>query len=61
MTDRLALATRVMKARRRGVCPSCRGPVQIGQRIARLTDPPAWIHLACVPAVRRLASTTTEG
>jgi hypothetical protein len=58
--DRLALAVRVMKARRTSTCPSCRGPVLVGQRIARLTDPAGWIHLACVPAVRRLASTTTE-
>ena len=53
--DRLALATRVMKARRSGICPSCRGPIIIGQRIARLTSPPAWIHLVCVEAVRKLA------
>jgi hypothetical protein len=55
--DRLALAVRTMKARRTSTCPSCRGPILTGQRIAKLTSPAAWIHLSCVPAVRRLAST----
>jgi hypothetical protein len=51
MTDRLALATRTMKARHNSTCPSCRGPVLIGQQIARLADPPAWVHVRCVPVV----------
>jgi hypothetical protein len=50
-TDRLALATRVRKARRVSQCPICRVPIIIGQPIARLTSPPGWCHLGCVPAV----------
>jgi hypothetical protein len=49
--DRLALATRVMKARRSGVCAICRSPVLVGQPIARLIRPPGWCHLTCVPIV----------
>lgn len=52
MSDRLSLATRVMKARRNSTCPACRGPVHVGNQIARLTDPPQWVHIGCVPAVR---------
>jgi len=52
--DRLALAVRVMKARRRSICPACHCTVTVGNSIARLTDPPGWIHLTCVPIVRRL-------
>jgi hypothetical protein len=51
--DRLALAVRVMKARRSGVCTICRAPVTIGQSIARLVSPRAWVHVRCVPAVAR--------
>ncbi len=51
MTDRLALATRTRKARRPSICPACRGQVHVGQQIARLTQPPAWVHVRCVPAV----------
>ncbi len=58
MTDRLALATRVMKARRSSVCTICRAPVTIGQSIARLTSPSGWCHLACVPIVAALQATT---
>ena len=53
MTDRLALATRVRKARRGGSCSVCRLPVTIGQPIARLIKPAGWCHLACVPVVAR--------
>ena len=53
MTDRQALATRVRKARRPGVCTVCRVPITIGQPIARLIKPAGWCHLGCVPAVAR--------
>jgi hypothetical protein len=53
MTDRLALATRVMKARRTSMCTVCRLPVTIGQPIARLIKPAGWCHVACVPVVAR--------
>ncbi len=52
MPDRLALAVRVMNARRPTMCPECRRPILAGQRIARLASPGGWIHLTCVPAVR---------
>jgi hypothetical protein len=62
MTDRLALATRTMKARRNSVCPTCRSPITVGAQIAKLTSPPGWVHVRCVPAVARaLAATRTEG
>ncbi len=51
--DRLALATRVMKARRGSICTVCRAPILVGQQIARLIRPPAWVHVRCVPAVAR--------
>jgi hypothetical protein len=53
MTDRLALAIRTRKARRRGTCHACTAPIQIGQQIAKMTAPTRWIHVACVPVVRR--------
>jgi hypothetical protein len=53
VTDRLALATRVRKARRTGSCSICRLPVTIGQPIARLIKPAGWCHLGCVPIVAR--------
>jgi hypothetical protein len=59
MSDRLALATRVMKARRTSVCTICRVPVLIGQPIARLTSPSGWCHLTCVPVVAALQATIT--
>jgi hypothetical protein len=63
--DRLALATRTMKARRASWCSTCRGPVSIGQTIAKLTSPPAWVHVRCVPAVAaalgHIRETSTEG
>jgi hypothetical protein len=49
--DRLALATRVMKARRGSVCTVCRSPVLVGQQIARLIRPAGWCHVGCVPVV----------
>ena len=52
--DRLALATRVMKARRTSICTVCRAPVLVGQRIARLIRPAGWCHLTCVPVVAAL-------
>lgn len=54
MTDRLSLATRTMKARRRSTCPTCNGVILPGQSIARVTDPDAWIHLYCVEVVRQV-------
>jgi hypothetical protein len=59
VTDRLALATRVMKARWPGWCPACRLPITIGQSIARLTDPAGWCHVTCVPAVREFIERNT--
>lgn len=52
MTDRLALATRTMKARRHGVCGVCGRLIIRGDQIARLVRPSAWVHVSCVPAVR---------
>jgi hypothetical protein len=49
--DRLALATRTRKARRPSTCPACRAPIIIGQQIARLASPAAWVHVRCVPVV----------
>jgi hypothetical protein len=57
--DRLALATRVMKARRTSICTVCRAPVLVGQQIARLIRPAGWCHLTCVPIVAALQATTT--
>jgi hypothetical protein len=51
--DRLALATRVRKARRTSVCTICHVPIIIGQPIARLISPAGWCHLRCVPHVAR--------
>ncbi len=55
--DRLALAVRVRKARRNGVCNVCRVPIIIGQPIARLIRPTGWCHLACVPVVAAIKTT----
>ncbi len=60
MTDRLSLATRVMKARRSSVCTVCHSPVLVGQQIARLIRPAGWCHVGCVPVVAALRATTTE-
>ena len=50
---------RVMKARRPSTCPSCRGPVHVGQSIAKVTRPPGWIHTRCVESVRAVLTTTS--
>lgn len=57
--DRLALATRTMKARKRTICGSCGAGIEVGNQIARLVDPSAWVHVTCVPVVRQLITTTT--
>jgi hypothetical protein len=41
----ITLATRTRKARRPGTCPLCRGPIQVGQRIALVGY---WCHAQCV-------------
>lgn len=58
--DRLALATRVMKARRGSICTICRAPVLVGQQIARLIRPAGWCHLTCVPVVAALQATAGD-
>jgi hypothetical protein len=40
------LADRVMKARRESTCPACRGPVRVGNPIARCPGR-QWLHLSC--------------
>lgn len=55
-TDRLSLATRTMKARRSSVCTICHAPVLVGQTIAKLVSPAAWVHVRCVPVVARVTS-----
>lgn len=59
MTDRLALATRTMTARRHGVCCICQRLIIRGDQIARLIRPAAWVHIGCVPVVAALQATTT--
>ena len=39
------LADRVMKARRPGTCPLCRGPIQVGEQIGRVGF---WAHTVCI-------------
>ena len=51
MTDRLALATRAIRAQRKSQCPQCNGVIMPGTSIAKLSDPTTWIHTACVPVV----------
>ena len=41
-----ALASRVMRARRSSTCPVCRGPVQVGEQIARVGR--QWQHVSHV-------------
>jgi len=53
ITDRLALATRTMKARRYSTCSVCGRLIIRGDQIARLVSPSAWVHIGCVPAVAR--------
>jgi hypothetical protein len=62
VTDRLALATRVRKARRPGWCSVCRVAIRVGEPIARLIKPAGWCHVGCVPIVARtLASRPADG
>jgi hypothetical protein len=51
-TDRLALATRVKRARRASACPACHAAILPGMSIARLVSPAGWVHVGCVPAVQ---------
>ena len=51
--DRLALATRVMKARRASTCPVCRGPILVGQQIAKCGT---WQHIEHVIERNRKAT-----
>jgi hypothetical protein len=60
VADRLSLATRVMKARRRGSCPVCKSTIFPGQQIARVCDPDDWIHLRCVEVVRAVRLVEAE-
>jgi hypothetical protein len=60
LADPLPLADRVRKARRASVCTICRSPIIVGQPIAHLTTARGWCHVRCAPAVRRLATITTE-
>jgi hypothetical protein len=45
MTAGRQLATRVMRARRPGTCPLCRGPIQVRESIAKIGF---WAHTQCV-------------
>ena len=51
------LASRVMKARRAGTCPICRGPIRVGDLIAKTVK---WAHAGCVIA-RRYYSGSDDG
>jgi hypothetical protein len=44
----MILANRTRKARHSSRCPLCRGPVNIGQYIARLGL--TWVHTTCAVA-----------
>jgi hypothetical protein len=48
MTARM-LASRVMKARRESTCPICRGPIRVGDSIAKTVK---WAHTGCTIARR---------
>lgn len=54
MTGRPLLASRVMKARRAGTCPLCRGPIRVGEQIAKTVR---WAHAGCVVAALYKTST----
>jgi len=54
--DRLALATRTMKARRYSTCGICSRLIIRGDQIARLVRPDGWCHIGCVPAVATVTS-----
>ncbi|MBO0813674.1 MAG: hypothetical protein J2P30_00755 [Actinobacteria bacterium] len=60
MTDRLALAVNVRKARRTTMCPTCQAPIRPGMTMARLSSPGAWIHTGCVPVVAAVLGITTQ-
>lgn len=51
------LASRVMKARRTGTCPICRGPIRVGEQIAKTVK---WAHAGCVVASLYKTSTKEE-
>lgn len=51
------LASRTLKARRRGTCALCPGAVATGQRIG--LTPLGWCHVACI--VQANATTPKEG
>jgi hypothetical protein len=55
MTDRLALATRVRKARHPGHCPLCRGLIHVGQQIGK--TPIGWSHTSCIIEAAKLVTT----
>lgn len=42
-----ALATRVMKARHESTCPNCKGPIRVGQVIAKCAGG-LWQHATCL-------------
>jgi hypothetical protein len=52
------LASRVMKARHAGRCPVCRGPVRVGDQIARAGK--VWQHVEHVIERNRTASTEED-
>ena len=52
------LASRVMKARRPGTCAICRGPIRVGERIAKTVR---WAHLGCVIASRYYGRAGDQG
>jgi hypothetical protein len=52
------LASRVMKARRQSTCPICRGPIRVGDSIAKTVK---WAHTGCVIASRYYGSTPNDG
>jgi hypothetical protein len=47
------LATRVMRARRESTCPVCRGPIRVGQQIAKCGT---WQHVQHVIERQRASS-----
>ena len=57
------LAGRVMRARHGSRCHLCRGPVLVGQRIARVAEDgrSRWPHLVCLVAAQRAAAPVVNG
>jgi hypothetical protein len=49
MTAIPVLADRTCRARREGTCPACRGPILVGQYIARCPGR-VWLHASCFVA-----------